>query len=79
MTRYIGLVDSCSPSLVQEEAGTGGKRRRRVASTTTLFQVYWYRVVLDEAHKIRNPKTAMAVGVSGLKKGGRTLPFCTPP
>ena len=40
-----------------------------MASITTLCKVYWHRIVLDEAHKIRNPKTAMAKGVTALKKG----------
>lgn len=28
-----------------------------------LFQVRWERVILDEAHTIRNPKTMLAQGV----------------
>ncbi|CAI8052482.1 Transcription termination factor 2 [Geodia barretti] len=78
ITTYDTVGAEGASSLDTEEAGTGGKRRRRVASTTTLFQVYWYRVVLDEAHKIRNPKTAMAVGVSGLKKVHRWAVTGTP-
>ena len=46
-----------------------GKRKKRFATTTTLFGVYWYRIVLDEAHNIRNHKTAKSIGVNGLKKG----------
>ncbi|KAF9555842.1 P-loop containing nucleoside triphosphate hydrolase protein [Agrocybe pediades] len=33
-----------------------------------LFQHIWYRVIIDEAHKIRNPATKTAAAVWGLRK-----------
>ena len=45
------------------------KKVRRTAASDTLFQVHWDRVVLDEGHNIRNPKTATSIGCCALKSG----------
>lgn len=51
-----------------KESSASVKKKRQPASNT-LFQIHWNRVVLDEAHTIRNPKTAMSVGCCELSSG----------
>jgi len=54
-----------SPSLLQFHRPPS----RRRANKTTLFEIHWKRVILDEAHVIRNPKTALSIGACQLKCG----------
>ena len=37
--------------------------------TNALFGVHWKRIILDEAHVIKNPKAATSVGICQLKAG----------
>ena len=41
-------------------------KKGRTASSTALFQLYWKRIVLDEGHNIRNPKSQRSIGCSSL-------------
>ena len=34
-----------------------------------LFDVHWNRIILDEGHTIRNPKSGMSIGCCELKAG----------
>jgi transcription termination factor 2 len=43
-----------------------------------LFSVKWDRVILDEAHQVRNPKTKMAKGVCNLHSNFRWALTGTP-
>ena len=72
---YTGLIpvltvyvykDKVSSLILQFDKAPG---RRRAASISTLFHIHWKRVILDEAHVIRNPKTALSIGVCRLKCG----------
>ena len=47
---------------------SGGLKKRK-AQFHPLFQVHWNRVILDEAHTIRNPDTAISQGASALTSG----------
>ncbi|KAG8714491.1 hypothetical protein FRC08_011855 [Ceratobasidium sp. 394] len=48
-------------------AATARKKRKVEKSDKGLFEIKWKRVVLDEAHQIRNPKTKIAQSVSALE------------
>ena len=43
-----------------------GKKPKRKAAHHTLFEVEWNRIILDEGHTIKNPKTNASLGVCGL-------------
>jgi SNF2 family DNA or RNA helicase len=43
-----------------------------------LFQIYWYRIVLDEAHIIRNPSAGLSVAACGLAADRRWAVTGTP-
>lgn len=49
------------------------KNAKRKSRFCTLFEVFWRRVILDEAHVIRNHKTGVSVGACKLKAGQRTI------
>lgn len=65
LTVYV-YKDKVSSLILQFDKAPG---RRRAASISTLFHIHWKRVILDEAHVIRNPKTALSTGVCRLKCG----------
>ena len=43
-----------------------GKKTKRKAPNHYLFEVQWDRIILDEGHTIKNPKTNAALGVCAL-------------
>ena len=47
----------------------GLKRKKKKSSFTTLFDAHWRRVILDEAHVIRNHKTGVSMGACALSAG----------
>ncbi|KAF9451964.1 hypothetical protein P691DRAFT_772701 [Macrolepiota fuliginosa MF-IS2] len=55
----------------------GGSRKKR-KTEQALFDVHWKRVILDEGHNIRNPKTKMARSVCALKTERRWILSGTP-
>ena len=57
-------------------AAEGSSKRKKTEST--LMNIPWKRVVIDEGHQIRNPKTKAAVAVSALKAERRWVLTGTP-
>ena len=45
------------------------KKPKRKAANHHLFEVEWNRIILDEGHNIKNPKTNAALGVCALSSG----------
>ncbi|KAJ6587041.1 SNF2 family N-terminal domain-containing protein [Mycena vulgaris] len=58
------------------DAAAPSKKKKKVERT--LFGIQWKRVVLDEAHTIRNPKTKMAKAVCALAAERRWALAATP-
>ena len=44
-------------------------KKKKTSPFSTLFGVHWRRVILDEAHVIRNPKSGLSMGVCLLTAG----------
>ncbi|KDR75774.1 hypothetical protein GALMADRAFT_248461 [Galerina marginata CBS 339.88] len=58
--------------------GAGGPSKKKKKGEKNLFEVSWKRVVLDEGHNIRNPKTKMAKAVVALLASRRWVLTGTP-
>lgn len=48
-------------------------KKKKKTSFTTLFDAHWRRVILDEAHVIRNHKTGVSIGACRLNAGQCSL------
>ncbi|KZT00465.1 uncharacterized protein LAESUDRAFT_553779 [Laetiporus sulphureus 93-53] len=57
---------------------SSGNGKRRKMSGEGLFHVPWKRIILDEGHNIRNPRTKMAKAVYGLNAQRRWVLTGTP-
>ena len=74
LTTYQTVVsDHSGGSKVVAE---GSSKRKKTQST--LLNIRWKRVVIDEGHQIRNPKTKAAVAVSALTAERRWVLTGTP-
>ncbi|KDQ57760.1 hypothetical protein JAAARDRAFT_35442 [Jaapia argillacea MUCL 33604] len=62
--------DSCSTK------GEPSKKKKKVEKN--LFEIEWKRIILDEGHNIRNPRTKMAKAVCGLSAQRRWVLSGTP-
>ncbi|KAJ7703076.1 SNF2 family N-terminal domain-containing protein [Mycena rosella] len=59
-----------------KDAAAPSKKKKKVERS--LFEIQWKRIVLDEAHTIRNPKTKMAKAACALKAQRRWALAATP-
>ena len=74
LTTYQTVVsDHCGGSKV---ALGGSSKRKRTDST--LMNIPWKRVIIDEGHQIRNPSTKAAIAVSALRAERRWALTGTP-
>ncbi|KAF8520324.1 SNF2 family N-terminal domain-containing protein [Hysterangium stoloniferum] len=73
--------------VVQDHSAIGGvatkvdpdsKVKKQKTASKGLFGIKWKRIILDEGHTIRNPKTKMAVGVRSLEAQRRWVVTGTP-
>src|SRR5579859_7847293 len=91
ITTYGALVSDYKASGLEKgqgKAGGGGHGGNARSSKRGLFGRVWRRVVLDEAHVIRNSRAKVSLAVSGLSAAARwsltgniipiSLPFCCP-
>ena len=60
------------------KASNGATKKKKVKGTGNLFRINWHRVVIDEAHVIRNAKTFMAKAVLQLTSKYRWILTGTP-
>ncbi|KAF9565547.1 hypothetical protein CPC08DRAFT_815314 [Agrocybe pediades] len=60
------------------DGSAGGNSSKKKKTERTLFDVPWKRVILDEGHTIRNPKTKAAKAVYGLNASRRWVLTGTP-
>jgi SWI/SNF-related matrix-associated actin-dependent regulator of chromatin subfamily A3 len=74
------VVITTYQTVVQEdpEASKPATQGKKKKTDNTLFQVKWKRIILDEGHQIRNPKTKMASAVSSLVGERRMILTGTP-
>lgn len=74
------VVITTYQTVVQEDpnAPKPANQSKKKKMDNSLFQVKWKRVILDEGHQIRNPKTKMAQSVSSLVAERRMILSGTP-
>ncbi|KIY50140.1 hypothetical protein FISHEDRAFT_71758 [Fistulina hepatica ATCC 64428] len=65
-------------SIVSDKEASGQSKSKKKKVERALFDVKWKRVILDEGHCIRNPKTKMALGVCALQAQRRWVLTGTP-
>ncbi len=71
ITNYDSVSADC-------KAAKGATKKKKVKGTGNLFRINWHRVVVDEAHVIRNAKTFMAKAVLQLTSKYRWILTGTP-
>ena len=74
LTTYQTVVSDHSGSS-KVVAESSSKRKK---TQSTLLNIRWKRVVIDEGHQIRNPKTQAAVAVSAVTAERRWVLTGTP-
>lgn len=72
------IVVTTYATMSQELFPYGKDQAVKTPSKTGLFSFKWRRIVLDEGHNIRNPKTKMSVAASTLEADSRWVLTGTP-
>ncbi|QRW08198.1 SWI/SNF-related matrix-associated actin-dependent regulator of chromatin subfamily A member 3-like 3 [Ceratobasidium sp. AG-Ba] len=62
----VGGFKTTGELMAESESRTSKKRKTDKSAKKALFGIQWKRVVLDEAHHIRNPKAKMSQAASAL-------------
>ncbi|CAL1707747.1 unnamed protein product [Somion occarium] len=76
ITTYQTVVGEHAPGVGKGNGEGPSKKKQKVQRT--LFDMKWKRIILDEGHNIRNPKTKMAKAVNGLEAERRWVLTGTP-
>ncbi|CAN9407321.1 unnamed protein product [Alternaria alternata] len=74
----IGKIDGTNVLLTTYQTVSADWKKWKCSGTTILFSVQWRRIILDEAHLIRNTKTQMARAICDLESTSRWAVTGTP-
>ncbi|KAG8213634.1 snf2 family protein [Butyriboletus roseoflavus] len=77
-TYQVVSGDADSSTVTQHGIEGGGPAKKKKKSGKGLFGVKWKRIILDEGHNIRNPRTKMAMAVCMLTAERRWVLSGTP-
>ncbi|KAF9222676.1 hypothetical protein BS17DRAFT_708165 [Gyrodon lividus] len=78
ITTYQTVTGEADPSSATRDDNEDGPAKKKKKSSKGLFDVKWKRIILDEGHNIRNPKTKMAKAVCKLTAERRWVLSGTP-
>ncbi|KAI4931159.1 hypothetical protein J4E85_003748 [Alternaria conjuncta] len=76
--RRFKLKDHEKPPVFTTYQTLEGENRRSVRSSDSIFSHHWRRIILDEAHTIRNHKTSTAQAMAALRATSRWAVSGTP-
>ncbi|KIK94979.1 hypothetical protein PAXRUDRAFT_141720 [Paxillus rubicundulus Ve08.2h10] len=78
ITTYQTVAGETDPRNAVRDDDEDGPAKKKKKSSKGLFDVKWKRIILDEGHNIRNPKTKMAKAVCKLPAERRWVLSGTP-
>ncbi|KIJ68013.1 hypothetical protein HYDPIDRAFT_107592 [Hydnomerulius pinastri MD-312] len=78
ITTYQTVAGEADPSNAVKDDDEDGPPKKKKKKTKGLFDVKWKRIILDEGHNVRNPKTKMAKAVCNLAAQRRWVLSGTP-
>ncbi|KIJ19024.1 hypothetical protein PAXINDRAFT_97103, partial [Paxillus involutus ATCC 200175] len=78
ITTYQTVAGEADPSNAARDDDEDGPAKKKKRRSKGLFDVKWKRIILDEGHNIRNPKTKMAKAVCKLPAERRWVLSGTP-
>ncbi|KIJ49379.1 hypothetical protein M422DRAFT_65895 [Sphaerobolus stellatus SS14] len=77
-TYQVVVSDLAVKEGVTTKVDSDGKTKKKQKAAGGLFDIKWKRIILDEAHTIRNPKTKMAIALRELAAQRRWAVTGTP-